>query len=169
MSDCGQSRPTGNPPGDGCTEQQNAPNSGRKPPQSSSIDYQTERERCLMNSKKEIWPLTVPVDIGRLRDEDVLKDDNWRTWKIRILHLLSINDLDKYPLSLVKKPSRPGDEYDTWRMLDEAAAHIIIDNISSSQFGLVLDGQTKAPVVSTNLGGSLSAIRTAHVPLYIHN
>ena len=143
MSDCGQSRPTGNPPGDGPMEQQNAPNSGREPSQSSSIDYSTERERCStqeirvqMNSKKEIWPLTVPVDIGRLRDEDVLKDDNWRAWKIRILHLLSINDLDKYPLSLVKKPSRP-DEYDTWHMLDQAAAHIIIDNVSSSQFGLV--------------------------------
>lgn len=143
MSDCGQSRPTGNPPGDGPMEQQNAPNSGREPSQSSSIDYSTERERCStqeirvqMNSKKEIWPLTVPVDIGRLRDEDVLKDDNWRAWKIRILHLLSINDLDKYPLSLVKKPSRP-DENDTWHMLDQAAAHIIIDNVSSSQFGLV--------------------------------
>ena len=121
-------------------QQQNDSNSGREPPQSSSIDHPIKQEplteEIRLPMKKEISPLTVPVDIRRLRDEDVLKDDNWRTWKIRILHLLSINDLDKYPLSLVKKPSRR-DEYNTWRMLDEAAADIIIDNISSSQFGLV--------------------------------
>ena len=135
---CAQSPPTGNVPGDGSTQQKNVPNSMREPPQSSNIDYQTQRERSL-SQEREISPLTVPVDVRRLRDEDVLKDDNWRTWKIRILHLLSINDLDKYPLSLVKKPSRQcePDEYDRWRMLDQAAADIIIDNISSGQFGLV--------------------------------
>lgn len=130
MSDC---PPTDNALGDGSKQQQHAQNSGRELP----INYPTPERKGstrTMQMEREVLPLIVPVDI-RLRDEDVLNDDNWRTWKIRILHLLSINDLHKYPLSLVKKPSRrrEPDEYATWEALDQSAFSIIFNNISSSQ------------------------------------
>ena len=63
--------------------------------------------------------------------EDNLKYDNWGTWKPRILHLLDLCNLKKFPLALIKEPrERDSEEYAVWRESDQLAALLILNNIS---------------------------------------
>ena len=75
--------------------------------------------------------------------ENVLGDDNWSAWKMRILGFLQVVDLEQYPLgqSLKNQPTaRLGirSEYAVWKTKDRVVAHVIINNMDSSQVERIL-------------------------------
>jgi hypothetical protein len=69
--------------------------------------------------------------------EDVLGDNNWSAWKMCILGFLELVDLEEYPLGQSPKPSQPH-EYTVWKAKDRVVAHVIINNMDSSQVERVL-------------------------------
>ncbi len=101
------------------------------------------------NNQPDYWivPRVRTFDIKnlatqRLRKEDILKEDNWLTWKSRVLRTLRGNGLEELVLGTWPPPDRARDPagYSAWHALDHAVVQFLQMNISSDQLANIPGG-----------------------------
>jgi hypothetical protein len=78
----------------------------------------------------------------KLRKEDILKEDNWLTWKSHILRALRGNGLEELVLGTWPPLDRASDPagYSAWHALDHAVIQFLGTNISSDQLANIPGG-----------------------------